>query len=187
MQFTVDLAFAILARTPEVLATLLHDLPAEWTQENEGEDTWSPFDVVGHLIHGERTDWITRASIIREHGDARPFDPFDRFAQFEESRGKTMEQLLREFRDARQGSLAALMDFDLSEESLDKRGVHPELGSVTLRELLSTWVVHDLGHIAQIVRTMAKQYGDNVGPWREYLPVLSDRNPSAELEPPESS
>ena len=177
MEFDVDRSIAILARTPEVLATLLHDLPVDWTHENEGPDTWSPFDVLGHLVHGERTDWITRARILQSEGENRPFDPFDRFAQFEESRGKSLEQLLQEFRDARQASLAALMELGLDENSLDQRGVHPNLGRVTMRELLSTWVVHDLGHINQIVRTMAKQYAGNVGPWREYLPVLSDRLP----------
>lgn len=154
---------------------LLHDLPEPWLKSNEGGNTWSPFDVVGHLIHAERADWIPRASIILEHGESRPFDPFDRFAQFEESKGKTMAELLKTFAELRQGSLEALAQMRLTEEQLALAGTHPAFGRVTLGQLLATWVVHDLDHIGQIARVLAKQYTHEVGPWIEYLSILRDR------------
>lgn len=178
MQFSLETALPILERTPSVLNELLCGLGNEWTTPNEGPETWSPFDVVGHLIHGDRTDWIPRARIILEHGEAQPFDPFDRFAQFEESRGKPMKTLLDEFATLREQNLMALQDMNLSREDFDRRGVHPTLGAVTLGQLLATWVVHDLGHIAQISRVMAKQYGGEIGAWRAYIPVLGDRTSS---------
>ena len=178
MQFSLETALPILERTPPVLNEMLCGLDDEWTTPNEGPETWSPFDVIGHLIHGERTDWIPRARIILEHGEAQPFDPFDRFAQFEESRGKRMKTLLDEFAALRDQNLMALQDMNLSPEDFGKRGVHPELGVVTLGQLLATCVVHDLGHIAQISRVMAKQYGGEVGVWRAYIPVLGDRTSS---------
>ena len=174
MQYLLDDATRILRRTPRTLSALLSDLPDSWIRATEGPDTWSPYDVVGHLIHGERTDWIGRARTILDHGESRPFDSFDRFAQFEESRGKTLDQLLEEFDALRGANVDALEEWNLTEEELDRTGRHPEFGRVTLRQLLSTWVVHDLGHIAQIARVMAKQYGDQVGPWREYLRVVRD-------------
>jgi hypothetical protein len=173
MQFDLMKGKAILARTPGVLDTLLYDLPAPWIEQREGPDTWSPLDVVGHLIHGERADWIPRARILLEHGPARAFDPFDRFAQFEESRGKTMPVLLDEFATLRRENLAALDALRLTPADLARTGRHPDFGVVTLGELLSTWVVHDLGHIAQITRAMASGYVEAVGPWAVYLPVLA--------------
>lgn len=175
MQFSLETALPILERTPSVLNELLCGLGNEWTTPNEGPETWSPFDVVGHLIHGDRTDWIPRARIILEHGEARPFGPFDRFAQFEASRGKSMKTLLDEFAALRDQNLMALQDMNLSREDFNRRGVHPELGTVRLGQLLATWVVHDLGHIAQISRVMAKQYAGEVGVWKPYVGVLGER------------
>ena len=173
MEFQLDHAIEILGRTPETLRLLLQDLPDVWLRANEGPDTWSPFDVMGHLIHGEKTDWIPRARIILEDGETRPFEPFDRFAMFEESKGKSLGDLLAEFAELRRESLQQLAEMNLTPELLSKRGTHPELGTVTLGQLLSSWVVHDLGHVAQIVRVMSTQYRDEVGPWRAYLPILS--------------
>ncbi len=175
MQYLLEDATRILRRTPRTLSALLIGLPDSWTGATEGPDTWSPYDVVGHLIHGERTDWIPRARIILDHGESRPFDSFDRFAQFEESRGKKLDQLLEEFDALRGANVEALEGWNLTEEELGRTGRHPELGRVTLRQHLSTWVAHDLGHIGQIVRVMAKQYGDQVGPWGEYLRIVRDR------------
>jgi len=172
MRFRVDDALAVLSRTPVTLRSLLDGLSDDWTQNDEGADSWSPYDVIGHLIHGERTDWMGRARIILEAGEEREFEPFDRFAMFEESRGKTLTELLETFERLREGNLADLRALKLDEGELERRGRHPDLGAVTLRQLLATWVVHDLGHIAQISRTMAKQYRDEVGAWRAYLPVL---------------
>ena len=140
---------------------------------HEGGDTWSPFDVIGHLIHGERTDWVPRVKIILEHGDARAFDTFDRFAQFAASEGRTLDSLLDEFARLRRDNLKELASLRLSDADLDRRGRHPAFGSVTLRQLLATWVAHDLDHVAQIARTLARQYADEVGPWRAYLRVIS--------------
>lgn len=173
MEFQLEQAKHILRRTPATLNSLLRDLPDEWVLPNEGPDTWSPFDVVGHLIHGEETDWVPRAKIILEHGEDRPFEPFDRFAMFEKSKGKSLGELLDTFERLRGESLQQLDQMNLTPELLLKHGKHPELGIVTLSELLATWVVHDLGHVQQIVRVMSKQYGDAVGPWRAYLSILS--------------
>ena len=155
---------------------MLSDLPGPLERGNEGGDSWSPYDILGHLIHGERTDWIPRMRIILEEGASRAFDPFDRRAQFHESRGKSLEDLLDEFEALRADNLAALEAFDLEEADFARAGRHPGLGIVTLGELLATWVVHDLSHIAQIARVMAKQLGTDVGPWQAYLPVLADRS-----------
>jgi hypothetical protein len=173
MEFQLDHAREILGRTPATLTALLSGLPDEWVASNEGPDTWSPFDVVGHLIHAEKTDWLPRAKIILEHGEGRAFEPFDRFAMFDSSRGKTLDELLDTFGRLRGESLRELGGLNVTPELLGRRGSHPELGAVTLGQLLSTWVVHDLGHVAQVARVMAKQYGDAVGAWRAYLPVLS--------------
>ncbi|MCM3873813.1 MAG: DinB family protein [Pyrinomonadaceae bacterium] len=172
MEFKLDEATEILRRTPSTLNSLLRDLPDAWILQNEGPQTWSPFDIVGHLIHGEETDWIPRAKIILEAGETRPFEPFDRFAMFEKSRGKSLTELLDTFERLRRVNLKELEAMHLTAAVLEKRGRHPELGVVTLRELLATWVVHDLGHIGQIVRVMAKQYGEAVGVWQAYLTVL---------------
>ncbi len=173
--FDLDEAIAVLERTPAVLRAWLSGLPPGWIEADEGPDTWSPFDVVGHLIHGERTDWIPRLRIVLEHGDEGTFDPFDRFAQFELSKGRTLDELLDELAELRRSNLETLRGLGLGAEDLARSSRHPELGGVTLSELLATWAVHDLGHIAQIARVMAKRYGSEVGAWRAYLPVLGDR------------
>lgn len=172
MKFSLDDALPILRCTPTLLRTWLSELPDSWTRATEGPDTWSPFDIVGHLIHGERTDWIARTEILLAHGETRPFTPFDRFAQFEASRGKTLPELLDTFAGLRAANLIRLESLGITTEDLDRRGRHPELGSCTLAELLATWVAHDLSHIAQIARVMGRQYTAAVGPWRAYLPML---------------
>lgn len=172
MQFQFQSAIGVLKRTPGVIRAMLAGLGPEWTQSNYGKDTFSPFDVVGHLIFGEKSDWMGRVRMILEHGESRAFDPFDRYAQFEESRGKSLDALLDEFDRLRAANVEALSSLGLSESDLKKKGQHPALGTVTLGNLLSTWVVHDLNHIAQIAKCMATQYEDAVGPWREYLGVL---------------
>ena len=155
-----------------VVRSLLHDLPAEWTNANEGPGTWSPFDVVGHLIHADRADWMPRIEHILAHGDTAPFPPFDREAMFMASKGRTLDQLLDEFDALRIEALERLAALRLSDTDLERTGLHQEFGVVTMGQLLSTWVVHDLTHISQIVRVMAKQYEAAVGPWRAYLSVL---------------
>jgi hypothetical protein len=172
MEFDLKKSVEILSRTPYVLETLLQGLSKEWTHNNEGENTWSPFDIVGHLIHGEKTDWMIRAEIILSKGTTQKFDSFDRFAQFEESKGKTVTQLLEEFKDVRKKNLAILESKKLTPADLQKKGMHPALGEATLEQLLATWAAHDLGHLGQIARVMAKQYKTAVGPWRQYLPIL---------------
>jgi len=174
MKFELEHAIQILRRTPVTLKSLLLDLPDRWAVQNEGQGTWSPYDILGHLIHAEHTDWIPRAKIILEHGEARAFDPFDRFAMFEDSSGKSVPELLETFAQLRRRSLQELESLNLTPELLEKRGRHPEFGVVTMEQLLATWVVHDLGHIRQVVRVMAKQYRDEVGPWKAYLPVLEE-------------
>jgi hypothetical protein len=171
--FVMEEAVAILARTPATLDALLRGLPDGWIAAHEGGETWSPFDVIGHLIHGEKTDWMPRARIILEHGEARAFDKFDRFAQFALSEGRTVDSLLDELTTLRQESLRELAALRLTDADLDRRGRHPELGVVTLRQLLATWVAHDLDHVMQISRVLARQYADEVGPWRAYLRVVS--------------
>ncbi len=173
MEFQLDHAKDILRRTPATLNSLLRHLPDEWVLSDEGPDSWSPFDVLGHLIHGEETDWIPRAKIILEYGENRAFEPFDRFAMFERSKGKSLSELLALFERLRAESLQELEKMNLTPEKLGKRGMHPEFGVVTLSQLLSTWVVHDLSHVGQIVRVMAKQYSEAVGAWRAYLPILN--------------
>jgi hypothetical protein len=172
MDFSLPHALAVLARTPDTLQAMLARLPADWTDATEGPDTWSPYVIVGHLIHGERTDWIARARIILAQGPDRRFTPYDRFAQFRESEGKTLGDLLEEFARLRAENLATVRGWCLTDAQLALEGVHPEFGPVTLRQLLATWVTHDLGHVAQIARVMAKQYRDPIGPWRAYLPIV---------------
>ncbi len=173
MEFQLDQAKEILRRTPATLNALLADLPNDWVLSNEGPETWSPYDVIGHLIEGEETDWIPRARIILEQGETRPFDKFDRFAMFQKSMGKSLLELLAQFEQLRGESLRQLDEMKLTPELLQKRGTHPALGVVTLSQLLSAWVVHDLGHIRQIVRVMAKQYREAIGPWTEYLTIVN--------------
>ena len=163
---------AILTRTPAVLDAQLRDLPAVWTAATEGEGTWSAYDVVGHLIHGERGDWMTRLKIILDHGPSRPFDSFDREAQFRESAGAPLNALLDQFRELREANLRQLVALDVQPDQLDLMGTHPALGAVTLRQLLSTWTAHDLAHLVQINRVMARRYRDDVGPWVRFLSVM---------------
>ena len=172
MEQNLDETIALLSRTPATLDALLRGLPDAWTQRNEGPDTWTVFDVLGHLIHGERTDWMPRANIVLQFGEARTFEPFDRTGQFRESRGKSMEQLLDEFARLRSENLRALRGLNLQPEQLALRGRHPSLGVVTLSQLLATWAVHDLTHVHQISRVMAHQDREAVGPWARYLGVL---------------
>jgi len=164
--------FALLTRTPAVLNALLRDLPDTWTLRNEGEGTWTAFDVVGHLIHGERTDWMPRARLLLQYGESRAFEPFDRLAQMRESQGKSLGQLLDKFADLRAANLAELRALNLRHEDLERRGLHPALGPVTLSQLLATWASHDLTHLHQISRIMAHQYREAVGPWAAYLGVM---------------
>jgi len=175
MELNLREATAVLRRTPQVLDGMLRGLPDPWIRGNEGPETFSPFDVLGHLIHGERTDWMPRVRLVLELRDGRPFEPFDRFAQIEASRGKSLDVLLDEFRDLRAANLAALDTLRITPDQFSLKGRHPALGSVTLGQLLATWVAHDLDHVAQVARTMAVQYRDAVGPWVEYLSVLRPR------------
>lgn len=172
MNFELARGIEVLQRTPGTLRAMLTGLSSDWTDANEGADTWSPYVIVGHLIHGERTDWIARVKIVLAQDAQRRFEPFDRFAQFRESEGKSIEDLLDEFEHIRNENLTLLSGWQLTEAQLSLEGEHPAFGSVTLRQLLATWVAHDLGHLAQIARVMAKQYREAVGPWREYLPVM---------------
>ena len=172
MVFSLDRSLEILEATPAALSDMLGELDAEWTNKNEDEESWSAFDIIGHLIHGENTDWISRLQIVLSDRADKTFVPFDRVAMFELSRGRTLQDLLDEFAGLRSKNLEYLRSLELSEQDLDKRGVHPELGPVTARQLLAAWVVHDLSHVAQIARVMAKLYRVEVGPWRKYLPLL---------------
>lgn len=172
MDFDLRTGVAVLERTPETLRAMLAGLPEAWTTPNEGPETWSPYDILGHLVHGEKSDWVGRAEIILAQGADRRFQPFDRTAMFRESQGKTLADLLDEFARLRAENLQTVAGWNLTEGQLALEGEHPAFGAVTLRQLLSTWVAHDLGHIAQIGRVMAKQYRDAVGPWRAYLPVM---------------
>src|SRR5512146_644054 len=172
MEQNLDQTVALLARTPATLNALLRDLPESWTFRNEGGDTWTAFDVVGHLTHGERTDWIPRTRRILEFGETRAFEPFDRLAQKKESQGKTLPELLDEFARLRAENLHEVRAMRLSAADLEKRGLHPALGVVTLSELLATWAVHDLTHLHQLSRILAYQYREAVGPWSKFLGVL---------------
>jgi uncharacterized damage-inducible protein DinB len=172
MSFELNRGMLILERTPAVLRTLLGGLPDDWTMPNEGGESWSPFNVVGHLIDGERSDWIPRSRILLNR-EPRPFEPFNRFTHLTATRGKSLAELLDTFEQLRRANLGTLAEWKITDHQLELTGTHPELGQVTLRELLATWVVHDLGHIGQIVRVMARQYDQEVGPWKAYLPVLT--------------
>ncbi|HEU4718520.1 MAG TPA: DinB family protein [Bacteroidia bacterium] len=172
MMYDTAKAIEVLERTPAVIAGMLDGISGEWISSGEGPGTWSPYDVVGHLIHGETTDWVTRMEIILSDKEDKTFPRFDRFAQFEESKGKTMHMLLEEFKAVRAKNISILRSKNLTEKDLAKTGTHPSFGTVTLRQLLATWVAHDLNHIAQIARVMAKQYREETGPWVEYLRIL---------------
>ena len=173
MKYSVAQAIEILDKTPSVCAALLSGLSDDWVMHNEGPETFSPFDVMGHLIHGEKTDWVPRAKMILEFGNTKTFVPWNRFAQYEESKGKSLSQLLDEFARVRKENIVWFKSLQLTENDLNKTGIHPVLGEVTLQNLLSTWVVHDLTHIAQITRVMAKQYTENMGPWPEFFRILN--------------
>ena len=179
MEHNLPQTMSLLSRTPAALDALLRDLPEAWTLRNEGEGTWSVFDVVGHLIHGERSDWMTRAKVILQSGESQVFEPFDRLGQVRESQGKSLGQLLDEFARLRSENLIELRALNLGDADLERRGRHPALGVVTLSELLSTWAAHDLTHLHQISRIMAHQYRDDVGPWSRYLGVLQCHGHSA--------
>ena len=172
MDFDLTAGIAVLERTPHTLRAMLAGLPPAWTDATEGPETWSPYVIVGHLIHGERTDWIPRVEHLLAHGEAIPFPPFDRFAQFEASAGKSLPDLLDTFRDVRTESLRRLGALRLTRDDLGRTGTHPEFGRVTLGQHLATWVVHDLDHVAQVARVMGRQYAEAVGPWRKYLRIV---------------
>ena len=173
MKFNLNKSIEILERTPQTLHRMLSGISAEWTSVNEGPGSWSAFDVVGHLVHGERTDWIPRLEVILSEGGNKSFQPFNRFAQFEESKGKSLQQLLEEFEELREKNIKTLKSKELNDQDLDKKGIHPDFGEVTAAQLLSTWTVHDLNHISQISRIMASQYKEDVGPWVKYLGILN--------------
>lgn len=173
MEFDLSNGLSVLERTPSVLRTLLVGLPDVWTQQNEGPDTWSPREVVGHLIEGERSDWIPRARIVLAQGSSTAFEPFDRTAHERSMNARApLEELVETFAEMRAANLATLRGWNLTPTHLELTGVHPEFGIVTLKQHLATWVAHDLGHIVQMTRTMARQYRDAVGPWRAYLSAL---------------
>lgn len=173
MKYSLERSYEILDRTPAVLRALLSGLPDDWVMPNEGPETFSPYDVVGHLIHGEKTDWTARMKMILESGNTKTFVRWDRTAMYEESKGKSLEQLLDEFAGLRKENMIWFRSLNLTETDFDRMGMHPVLGDVTLRNLLATWVVHDLTHIAQITRVMAKQYKDEMGPWPEFFRILN--------------
>lgn len=185
MEHNLSQTIPLLARTPAALNALLRNLPETWTLRNEGENTWSAFDIVGHLIHGERTDWMARARTVLQFGENRTFDPFDRWGQAREIEGKSMEQLLDEFAHLRSQNLRELHALNLQQEELERRGRHPALGVVTLSQLLATWAIHDLTHLHQISRVMAHQYRNAVGPWSAYLGVLQCAGHSAPPQTPQ--
>lgn len=171
MKYSIEKALPILEKTPALLQLWLQGLDEEWIMNNEGGETWSPYDIIGHLIHGERTDWMARIKKTLSDHD-KEYVPFDRFAQFQESKGKTLDQLLEEFALARKHNLTEFRSLNISGQDLAKTAIHPAFGTVSLKQLLSTWVAHDLSHIAQIARVMAKQYKEEVGPWAEYLGIM---------------
>lgn len=174
----VEQVIELLRHTPRTLRALLDDGRHPFTHCNYGPDTFSPFDVVGHLIHGEKTDWMPRVRMIVEHGDARPFEPFDRYAMYEECAGRHVNELLDEFEQLRKENLESLSGLRLTESDLQRRGRHPTLGTVTMRQLLATWTVHDLNHVAQIAKGLSFQFREDVGPWLAYLSILRPPNPS---------
>ena len=173
MKYSLIKSYEILDRTPAVLQALLAGLSDDWIMTNEGPETFSPYDVVGHLIHGEKTDWITRMKMILEFGNTKTFIPWNREAMYEESKGKNLQQLLDEFTVLRKENMILFKSLNLTEVDFDRKGMHPVLGEVTLRNLLATWVAHDLTHIAQITRVMAKQYKTEMGPWPEFFRILN--------------
>lgn len=175
MKFSITKSIEILERTPLILDAYLKGLSYEWLTNNEGTDTWSPYDIIGHLIFGEKTDWMIRIKIILSDSENKLFEPFDRFAQMQSQlNSQTISKLLNEFAELRKSNIEQLKGLNLTEEDLNREGIHPELGNVTLKHLISSWVVHDVGHISQISRVMAKQYQAEVGPWTKYLGILKN-------------
>ena len=172
MNFELNKSIEILEKTPLVLDTLLNGLSKEWIENNEGKSTWSPYDIVGHLIFGEKTDWIIRIKTILSESENKLFEPFDRFAQLKGNQEKTISQLIDNFKELRTQNLNELNSLNISLKDYNRTGIHPEFGEVNLKQLISTWAVHDLGHLGQISRVMAKQYKNQVGPWINYLGVL---------------
>lgn len=172
MEFKLKESREILERTPYILQSYLKNISSEWAKKNAGDESWSPYDIMGHLIHGEKTDWIPRIQIVLDMGTSHAFQPFDRNAQFTESKGRSLSQLIEEFKSLRKANLLKLDEMELDQNDLDKKGLHPELGEVTIKQLLATWTVHDLSHIAQISKVMASQYKEAVGPMIEYLSIL---------------
>ncbi len=173
MKFDLQKSIAVLERTPGVLTTMLQGISKDWTHTNEGENTWSPYDVIGHLIVGEKTDWMIRTTIILSDSEDKRFVPFDRFAQLQGKQDTPISELLSEFTTLRNKNLKELIALQITDQDLTRTGIHPELGDVTLEHLLAAWVVHDLGHIAQISRVMTKQYTNQVGPWKKYLTIIN--------------
>jgi hypothetical protein len=173
MEFDLSTGLEVLQRTPTTLRQMLQGLSSAWINANEGPETWSPSDVVGHLLQGDESDWVTRAQSIMEQGEANISKPKDLLAQFERIRSLSLDELLDCFEAVRSKNLAIVRSWNLSEEQMKLRGTHPDLGAVTLSQLFSTWVVHDLGHMVQITRVMAKQYGEATGPWKQYLGILA--------------
>jgi len=178
MEFKLDQAIEILERSPNVIREMLQGLSPDWLHNNEGGESFSPFVVLGHLVYGELTDWIPRARIILNQGEKRTFDPYDRFAQLTLYKDTPLEELLDKFASLRKKNLDELKSINISDEKLELKGKHPDIGTVTLKQLLATWVVHDLNHIAQIARVMARQYSDEVGPWKKHNPILLNRLPN---------
>ena len=176
MSFSLPNTISVLERTPEVLTAYLEDLPELWLKNHEGPETWSPYDVIGHLIVGEKTDWIPRARIILSKNENKAFEPFDRFAQMRADQNRPIHEMLDEFSRLRHQNIRELISYQLTEDDLQKTGIHPEFGEVSLKQLLATWAVHDLGHISQISRAMAHQYKDEVGPWKQYLKIVDDKS-----------
>jgi uncharacterized damage-inducible protein DinB len=172
MQFRFQDGIAILERTPSILDAWLRDLPDSWAFADDGQDTWSPFDILGHLIHGENTDWLPRLQIILSDSSSRTFEPFDRFAQLQANKAKSVPELLDTFRNLRRSNVEKLRSLSLTERQYDRTAIHPSLGTVNLRQLLATWVAHDLNHLGQIAEVMARQYRLEVGPWRESLDII---------------
>jgi len=173
MVYQLKDALEILERTPKVLSSLLLGVSKQWTQNNEGNESWSPYDVIGHLVHGEKTDWMPRLEIVLDNGSNKTFEPYDRFAQFKMSKGKDISQLLKEFETLRQQNLNTLRSKNLTSKDFIKTAIHPSLGTIELKNMLAAWVVHDLGHIAQVSRVMAKQYSEEIGPWKQYLTIVN--------------
>lgn len=174
MEFSIERSVEILRQTPSTLELFLSNLSDDWIFVNEGKDTWNAFDIIGHFIHGEKTDWIPRLDIVLNDNENKKFEPYDRFAQFENSKGKTLNDLLQEFKRLRNQNLNYLESLKLTEDKLDLEGIHPAFGTVTVRQLISAWTVHDLGHIYQITRVFAKQYKENMGPFAEYISIVKD-------------